>query len=442
MSTGYTLRELEEWNRRIEEVVEAAGLDCYEQHFEICNYEDMLCYEAYVGMPSHYPHWSYGKAYERQKTFYKYNLVGLPYEMVINSDPCIAYLMRENTLALQILTMAHVYGHNDFFKNNRLFKRDTRADLTVEMFKAHADRVRSYIHDPFIGPQKVERILDAAHALRFQVQRHGVKKESLNRQQMTKEANEFNEPVPKRLKDDLLGFLAERSKLTEWERDLVNMVREETFYFLPQLETKIMNEGWASFWHYQILKQLDLPPGQHLEFLQRHNLVIRPFEGGINPYFVGFKIFEYLDKHAGRSKIMEARSEERDQAFLLRYLNQELCEELHLFSYKVRGSDIVVKEVSDEDGWKIVRDDLVKMVGLGSVPVINPVSVEKGTLILEHVYDGRELEMNYTRETIKYVVDLWGGEVSLNTRLNTKEKIITCGEDKIVSVLDSNKEEA
>jgi stage V sporulation protein R len=429
----YQVKDLEKWNSEIEEKIKAAGLNCYEQHFEICSYEDMLCYEAYVGMPSHYPHWSFGKAYERQKTFYQYNLVGLPYEMVINSDPCLAYLMRENTLALQILTMAHVYGHNDFFKNNRLFKRDTRAELTMEMFKAHANRVRGYIQDPFIGPEKVERILDAAHALRFQLARHGQNKVP-DRKQMIKDAHE---PIPVRLKEDLLGFLAERGKLNEWEQDLVNIVRDETTYFIPQLETKIMNEGWASYWHYQILQQLDLAPSLHIEFLQRHNLVIRPHEASINPYFIGFKLFEYLDKQAdGRENIMAIRAEDRDQSFLRRYLTRELCEEMHLFSYKVRGGDIVVSEVADEDGWKAVRDALANSAGLGVIPIIKPLAVEKGTLILEHVYDGRELEITYAKEAIKYVMTLWGGSVEIRTKLNNRDKIISCGDDKMVVVLD------
>ena len=200
------MKELEEWNDKIEAVVKQVGLDCYDQNFEIVTYEDMLCYEAYIGMPAHYPHWSYGKAYERQKSFYQYNLTGLPYEMVINSDPCIAYLMRDNTLLLQILTIAHVYGHNDFFKNNRLFRRDTQAERTVEMFKNHANRVREYNNDPSIGAEKVERILDAAHGLRFQVPRHGTGKYP-DKQQLAKEASEA---VPERLQEDLLAFLAER----------------------------------------------------------------------------------------------------------------------------------------------------------------------------------------------------------------------------------------
>ena len=167
MGLEYILKDLENWNEKIEDIVKNIGLDFYPQEFEIIGYKDMLGYEAYVGMPSRYPHWSFGKSYEKNSTVYKYNLTGLPYEMVINSDPCIAYLMKENTLLLQILTIAHVYGHNDFFKNNRLFKDGTRAAYTVEMFKFHADMVRSYINDPSIGYEKVERILDAAHAISF-----------------------------------------------------------------------------------------------------------------------------------------------------------------------------------------------------------------------------------------------------------------------------------
>lgn len=429
----YAMGELQYWSGKIEELVRQVGLDCYDQHFEIVSYEDMLCYEAYIGMPAHYPHWSYGKSYERQKSFYRYNLTGLPYEMVINSDPCIAYLMRDNTLLLQILTIAHVYGHNDFFKNNRLFKRDTQADLTVEMFKNHANRVREYNNDPSIGAEKVERILDAAHALRFQVTRCGAAKQPDKKQL----AKEVGEAVPERLREDLLAFIAERGRLAEWEIDLINIVRDESIYFIPQIETKIMNEGWASYWHYQLLNRLGLPQGLHLEFLQRHNLVIRPNKGRINPYFVGFKIFEYLAKQqGGEEKLFTVRAIERDQSFLRQYLNQELCEELHLFNYAITGDDIVVDEVADDEGWKKIRDAFANSVGLGSIPVIRPLSVEKGTLVLEHCYDGRELELNYAKETLKYVTELWGGKVELKTKLDNKEKVLTCSDDKVISLCD------
>ena len=169
---NYSVDDLEVWDERIREKAEEFGLDPYPQEFEICDHNDMLGYMTYSGMPSHYPHWSYGKSFEKTKTMYDHGVSGLPYEMVINSNPSLGYLMRDNTLCLQILTIAHVYGHNDFFKNNFNFTAVTRAESTLSMFKAHAQRVRSYVEDPSIGPDAVERILDAAHALSMQLRRN------------------------------------------------------------------------------------------------------------------------------------------------------------------------------------------------------------------------------------------------------------------------------
>ncbi|OAA86852.1 SpoVR family protein [Clostridium ljungdahlii] len=177
----YTGTDLEKWCDIIEDTSKKSGLDFYPQEFEIVSYTDMIGYEAYLGMPARYPHWSFGKSYDRTKSLYKYNLTGLPYEMVINSNPCLAYLMKDNTLLLQILTMAHVYGHNDFFKNNRLFKEGTKASYTLEMFKNDADMIREYINDPSIGYEGVEKILNAAHSIRFQTTRTiGAKKQRKN----------------------------------------------------------------------------------------------------------------------------------------------------------------------------------------------------------------------------------------------------------------------
>ena len=152
--TNWTMRDLEYWDDRVREVVAEIGLDCYPQEFEVCDQNSMLGYMAYHGMPSHYPHWSFGKAFEQTKTMYDHGVSGLPYEMVINSNPALAYLMRDNSLCLQILTIAHVYGHNDFFKNNFTFTSGTDARETIASFKARADRVRSYIEDPSIGSRR------------------------------------------------------------------------------------------------------------------------------------------------------------------------------------------------------------------------------------------------------------------------------------------------
>src|SRR5258708_22785691 len=152
MATPYELKDLEAWDARIREKLTEIGLDCFPQEFEVCDHSQMLGYMAYSGMPSHYPHWSYGKSYEKLKTLYDYGVSGIPYEMVINSNPALAYLMRDNSLLLQILTIAHVYGHNDFFKNNFTFNT-TRAEYTIDTLKPHANRVRASPEPPLIGAE-------------------------------------------------------------------------------------------------------------------------------------------------------------------------------------------------------------------------------------------------------------------------------------------------
>src|ERR1700726_186029 len=180
---NYEISELVEWESKIRAKADEFGLTYYPQEYEICDHYGMMGYMSYSGMPSHYPHWSFGKAYEKLKTLYDHGVTGLAYEVVINSNPAIADLMRDNTLLLQILTMAHVYGHNDFFKNNFTFK-STRAELTIEIFKAAAMRVRRYVEDPSIGVEKVERILDAAHALSWQCRRNLAIKKLSPREQL------------------------------------------------------------------------------------------------------------------------------------------------------------------------------------------------------------------------------------------------------------------
>jgi stage V sporulation protein R len=410
----FTLRDLEKWNNRIEPIAHKLGLNYYPQEFEVIGYKEMLGYEAYSGMPARYPHWSFGKSYERTRTLYNYNLTGLPYEMVINSNPCLAYLMRDNTLLLQILTMAHVYGHNDFFKNNRLFKLGTDASSTLSMLKRNADLIRSYINDPSIGPQKVERILDAAHGLRFQVSR--VPGETVKE-------DKSGEEKPQ---EDLLYFIMKHGSLEEWEKNIVEIVRNESLYFIPQIETKIMNEGWASYWHYTILKELDLPQGLHIEFLKRHNDVVRPHLGQLNPYYLGFLMFKDINEKYGKEKIFEVRELERDASFIRRYLTQEMCLETNLFQYMHKSSDYIIEEISDDLGWKEIRNTLSSTCGCGGIPVIQAVEVsgKDKKLTLKHIYDGRELLINYAQSTLKYVQELWGHSVELKTTISNQETIL------------------
>jgi stage V sporulation protein R len=461
----YTLDDLQDWDARIREVVEAFGLDTHPQEFEICDHNQMLAYAAYSGMPSHYPHWSYGKAYEKLKTLYDHGVSGIPYEMVINSNPSLAYLMRDNSLCLQILTMAHVHAHNDFFKNNFTFKT-TRPEFTIGTFKAHAERVRSYVEDPSIGLEKVEPILDAAHALSLSCRRNlAVRK--LTRDEQQEQLLDAAEPpadpfwqvhkrpayappdlhkVPLAPEEDLLIFIAEHNPyLTGWEQDLLAIAHEEAQYFIPQIETKIMNEGWASYWHKRILEALQLPQGLHMEFLVRHNQVVRPIPGSINPYHVGLRLWEHIagptDDHtaperesteiapiANADAMFRAREADRDVSFLRRFLTEELARDLDLYRYEPKGEDLVISDIADEQGWPQIKESLLRNIGMGHFPVIKVEDADFGhnrTLYLRHYHDGRDLHLESAEKTLGYVYRLWGRDVALETLVNGKRTLLS-----------------
>ncbi len=469
---SYDIAELESWNDRIVALARDFGLDFYPQEFEFCDHEQMLGYMAYSGMPSHYPHWSYGKSYEKLKTLYDYGVSGLPYEMVINSNPCLAYLMRDNSLLLQILTMAHVSAHNDFFKNNFTFSW-TRAEYTLEIFKAHASRVREYVEDPSIGVEKVERVLDAAHALSFDCRRNlAIKKQSLEEEKEQRLAQskpgedpfrsihrrpEYVPPdltkVPLYPEEDILLFIRDHNLyLSDWEKDLLTMVHEEAQYFIPQIETKIMNEGWASLWHKRILEALNLPQNLQLEFIVRHNQVLSPVPGGINPYHLGMKLWEDIEKRwdnpteeekreygprkkGGKEKLFEVREVERDTSFLRRYLTEDLIRELNLFEYQTRGEQKVVSRVADAQNWREIKETLIRSVGMGATPVIKIEDADyrnNRELFLRHYHDGRDLQLEYAEKTLQHVHELWQREVVLETVINEKKSLLCFADDRLV----------
>lgn len=472
MPASFTIEELESWNERIVALLREFGLDTFPQEFEVCDYDQMLGYMVYSGMPSHYPHWSHGKSYEKLKTLYDYGVTGLPYEMVINSNPSIAYLMRDNSLLLQILTMAHVYGHNDFFKNNFTFE-STRPEYTLEIFKTHADRVRAYVEDPSIGLQNVERILDSAHALSLQCRRNlAIRKQSPEeeKQQRLEESRPAADPfrsvhrrqeyvapdlkkVPLYPDEDLLLFICDHNPfLSGWEKDLLTIVHEEAQYFIPQIETKIMNEGWASLWHKRILEALDLPQGMRLEFMVRHNQVLSPNPVGINPYHLGMKVWEDIErrwdhpqpeeekeygprKKGGRQKLFEVREVERDQSFLRRYLTEDLIRELNLFEFQTRGKESVITRVADKENWREIRETLIRSVGTGTIPVIKVEDADYNNnrvLFLKHYHDGRDLHLEYAEKTLGHINQLWGREVVLETTVNERKSLLCFADDKMV----------
>tara|TARA_R110002020_G_scaffold400982_1_gene611273 strand:+ start:3119 stop:4426 length:1308 start_codon:yes stop_codon:yes gene_type:complete len=424
---NWTTGDLAHWDEKIIHVAQDLGLDWHPIDYEIIDYQEMLGAMAYTGLPTHYRHWSYGKEFERTHTLYNMGQTGLPYEMIINSNPSIAYLMRENALHTHILTMAHCIGHSDFFKNNRMFAA-TNPDNIIGSFKSAAKYVRQLIEDPSIGIEKVENILDAAHAIKYQVPRFpGIKYKTYDEIIESEKKRMAIDPlylpdlekIPLEPEYNVLKFIAEHSKqLKEWERNLVLIVEESSKYFIPQALTKIMNEGWACTIHHKILNELNLPDSLHLPFIKLHNQVIRPHLGVVNPYHLGFKLFEKVIEEAGFEEAMTIREIHNDVTFLRCYIDQDFMQEMNYFSYsfKKEKKGNTIDNISDELGWEQVRDELIKNVGLNRVPTVYVDEIEKSnTLSLIHEHDGRDLNLDYARKVYDYVKSLWGDEVRLTT---------------------------
>lgn len=425
--SDWTVADLQKWDDKICRVGEDLGLDWFPIDYEIIDYAEMLGAMAYTGLPTHYRHWSYGKEYERTHTLYNMGQTGLPYEMIINSNPSIAYLMRENALYIHILTMAHCVGHSDFFKQNRMFAHTDPSNI-ISSFKSAAKYVRQLIEDPSIGIDKVENILDAAHSIKYQVPRYpGIKYRSRaeiieSEKEKMMENPDYNpnlSKVPIRPEYNLLRFIAEHSKnLEEWERNLILIVEESSKYFIPQALTKVMNEGWACTIHQKIINELNLPDSLYLPFVKLHNQVIRPHLGQINPYHLGYTLFQKIIEEKGFEEAKTIREVHNDITFLRFYTDEEFMREHNYFSYSFnrKKQSSIVDDISDVEGWEKVRDAMITNVGLNRIPVVFVEEIEKdGTLSLVHEHDGRDLEMNYARKVFDHIKTLWRGEVKLIT---------------------------
>ena len=430
--SDYSTKDLSEWDDKICEIARGYGLDWFDINYEICDYYEMIGHMSYHGMPSHYNHWSYGKTFERTHLNYNMGQSGLPYEMIINSNPSIAYLMMQNPLYLQILIMAHCVGHSDFFKNNRCFK-DTDPDHVVSRMRNAKKRIQGYIEDPSIGQEKVESFLDSLHAIKYQTNRYGIPRQTRD-EIKTLEIKRFNAYKKKGLlldydeletrrllkpDHDMLSFFTEYypDKFSNWQLDLFEIVKQDSWYFMPQIQTKILNEGWASFWHYKILHDLKLPDSMHLPFLKMHNAVVRPHLGGVNPYHVGFYIFQKMEREHGLERCFEIRDNHDDVAALRMLLDEEDFRELNFFAYEnKKDGSAVVTEVTDHDDWKTVRNEMIVNTGINMIPHIYVDRVDSdGTLVLKHEHDGRDLDLDYADKVMDHVRTMWDKEVKLFT---------------------------
>jgi len=428
----WSMSELQEYDERICEFGKELGLDWYPINYEIIDFHEMIGAMAYTGMPTHYRHWSYGKSFDRIQTEYDLGMQGLPYEMIINSNPSIAYLMTENPMSTHLLTMSHCVGHSDFFKQNRMFS-ETNADTVIDRFKAGGRRIQKYMEDPNIGIDKVEKIIDACHAIKYQVPRTpGIKRRDHKRLKKYYESLIKNDTtgwwsqshfdinkIPLEPDYNLLAFIREHNRfLEDWEKDVIHIVEQNSLYFVPQAKTKIMNEGWAVLIHEKIMNMLDLPTDYHLAFIRLHNQVIRPHLGRVNPYHLGYKIFRHIEDKHGFQACLDARLSHNDETFIKAYLDMELCNELNLFSFAFNRREGVhrVTDVSGENSWRTIRDDLIKNIGLNSVPVVYVDNLEKdGTLVLKHEHDGRDLELSEANRVFEHINTLWAGGVRFTT---------------------------
>lgn len=443
------------------------NLDFYDMFFEICPADIIYTFGAY-SMPTRYSHWTFGKAYHKMKTQYDYNL-GRIYEMVINSDPCYAFLLEGNTLIQNKLVMAHVLAHCDFFKNNIYFKRTSRN--MVESMGAAADRFRGY--ELKYGRAIVESFIDAAIAIQEHIEpgrlgkyvkaaepergnsrcagRPGTSYDDLwsigDDAETNTESCVKKKVFPEEPEKDLVMFIIQHSKeLEDWQRDIMSVIRQEMLYFWPQMETKIMNEGWASYWHLRIMREMELDESETVEFAKMHSGIIQTSRSRLNPYTLGLKIFEDIERRwdqpapeekekygrpggQGREKIFEVRTVDNDISFLRNYLTRELVDDMDLYLYKKVGFDWKIVD----KGWEKVRDTIVNSLtncGYPYIVVQDGDYNKRGELYLKHIYEGSELDVVYLEKTLPHVYTLWGRPAHLETVLDDRPVLFSYNGEK------------
>ncbi len=477
ISTGseWTFELVEAYDREIGAIAEEYGLDTYANQIEIIRSEQMLDAYASVGMPIGYNHWSFGKHFVEAEQNYQRGYMGLAYEIVINSDPCIAYLMEENTMTMQALVIAHAcYGHNSFFKGNYLFRTWTDATSIID-YLVFAKQYISRCEERH-GVQAVEEVLDSCHALmnygvdrykrpypisaeeerRLQREREEYIQRNLNDLWRTlPKAREIDEASEERFpaepQENLLYFIEKNAPLLEpWQREIVRIVRKLAQYFYPQRQTQVMNEGWASFWHYTLLNTLYdrglVTDGFMMEFLTSHTGVLTqlPFDhpayNGINPYALGFAIYNDLrrmcenpteeDKQwfpdiAGGNwleVLHVAMRDFKDESFVLQFLSPQVMRDMKLFGVVDNDKEdtYLISAIHDDGGYREVRDLLSSQYNMGDKePNIQVVSVDlRGdrSLTLQHNQFSRKPMGASTEEVLKHVYRLWKFPVHLQSQ--------------------------
>jgi stage V sporulation protein R len=476
-------RHLAEMQKQIEGYARGYGLDFFDVVFELLDYKKMNEIAAYGGFPGRYPHWRFGMEYEHLKKSYAYGLHKI-YEMVINNNPCYAYLLECNSLVDQKTVMAHVYAHCDFFKNNMWFAHTNRK--MIDEMANHSTRVRRYIDRH--GLEAVENLVDLCLSLEDLTDLHspfirrqpespddngeertGVMKlrskdymqnfinppEVLERQrQKLHEDAQRARRFPERPVKDALRFLIEHAPLENWERDILSIVREEAYYFAPQAQTKILNEGWATYWHSKIMTERGLSDAEIIDYADHHSGTVATHPGRLNPYKLGLELLKDIEERwnkgrfgreyemcddlkrkqdwdrrlgEGRAKIFEIRRFHNDVTFLDEYLSEDFVARQRLFTYGYNRKSGAY-QINSREFQEVKRRLLQQLTNLGRpyIFVVDANYENRGELYLRHRHEGVDLRHDYARATLLNLSKLWKRPVHLETVLEEKGKLLSC----------------
>jgi len=494
-------RYLRAEKERIEGIAREAGLDFFPTIFEMLTYDQMNEIAAYGGFPNRYPHWRYGMEYERLAKSYEYGLSKI-YEMVINNNPSYAYLLEGNSLTDQKLVMAHVYAHVDFFKNNFCFRStdlDTGGRTTnpgqrpknydpnrrwIDKMANHGSRVRRHVarqginkvedfidqclslenlidpHAAFSGrrvlkdPDAEEQVQEVPRLKAKDYMEHFINPEEYLEEQRQKiqAEKEKEKKFPVRPERDVLQFLMDHAPLERWERDILEIIREEAHYFTPQMQTKIMNEGWASYWHSKLMTTKILDASEIIDYADNNAGVLATSGGRLNPYKLGVELYRDIEERwnkgqfgkewedcddqdakrhwnlrldLGKQKIFEVRSLYNDVTFIDEFLTADFCRDHKLFSFSWSNRNERYEIETRE--FKQVKEKLLFQLTNAGSPFIFVEDANydnRGELLLKHDHQGIDLRADYAREVMKSLVRVWKRPVNLLTNVEAKQVMI------------------
>ncbi|MEX0729018.1 MAG: SpoVR family protein [Planctomycetaceae bacterium] len=488
--------ELRAQQQEIEGYARDYGLDFFETIFEVLDYEELHMVAAYGGFPIRYPHWRFGAEYDELMKGFSYGLQRI-YEMVINTDPCYAYLLEANSLTDQKLVMAHVYGHCDFFKNNAWFSHTNRRML--DQMANHSSRVHRYISR--YGYEAVEEFIDACLSIEDLIDLHAphirradnsrlvqtntfqdelnpgnapslqptrfasknymdpyinppeVLQAEADRKAKDAQTKEDRRSFPESPQRDVLLFLLQHAPLKDWQHDVLSIIRDEAYYFAPQGQTKIMNEGWASYWHSTMMTRNILKDADLIEYADHHSGTMATSPQRLNPYKLGIELFrdveerwnkgqfgpeydecqdtytkERWDKQLGlgRRKIFDVRRIYNDITFIDTFLTPEFCAKHRMFSFAYNDEEMTYEIASRE--FDAIKQQLLNNLtnhGRPFIYVTDGNYHNRGELYLTHQYAGIELKQDEARDTLTNLCKLWGRPVSIETVIDDTSAVVT-----------------